>query len=155
MNFYTMENWIIRPARPSDQPEWLRMRLALWPDHSPEELQADLHEYFDEPGRVAAFMAETPGGALCAFLEASLRPYADGCSTSPVGYIEGWYVDEGYRLQGVGGALVAAAEAWAKALGCMEMASDCEIDNEISFRAHLALGYAEANRLICFHKPLR
>ena len=35
---------------------------------------------------------------------------ADGCTTHPVGYVEGWYVDPDVRRKGVGKALVAAAE---------------------------------------------
>lgn len=88
------------------------------------------------------------------FLEASIRPYADGCDTRNVGYIEGWYVDADMRRQGLGAELVSAAEAWAIEQGCREMASDCLLDNEISFRAHLALGYQETERLIHFKKRL-
>lgn len=91
---------------------------------------------------------------MCGFLEASIRTFADGCDTRPVGYIEGWYVDPGVRHQGIGGELVRAAEAWAGAQGLREMASDCLIDDEISLQAHLALGYVETERLIHFRKPL-
>ena len=68
--------------------------------------------------------------------------------------IEGWYVDEDVRRQGVGGQLVKAAEQWALAQGCQEMASDCDIDNDVSFKSHLAIGYAEVERLIHFRKSL-
>jgi len=102
----------------------------------------------------AVFVAVRPEGGLGGFLEASLRTYAEGCDSSPVGYIEGWYVDPDLRRQGVGRALLRAAEAWARAQGCQEMASDCRLDNEASWRAHLALGYEEAERLIHFRKRL-
>ena len=42
--------------------------------------------------------------------EASVRPLADGCTTQPVGYIKGWFVDSDVRRQGVGRKLVEAAE---------------------------------------------
>lgn len=32
--------------------------------------------------------------------------------------------------------------------------SDCELDNEKSLRFHKKLGFQEANRIICFTKPL-
>ena len=54
----------------------------------------------------------------------------------------------------IGRALVQAAEAWAIAQGCTEMGSDTWLDNEASYRAHLALGYQEAERLIHFNKRL-
>jgi aminoglycoside 6'-N-acetyltransferase I len=83
-----------------------------------------------------------------------MRPYADGCSTRPVGYLEGWYVDSDVRRQGVGRALVAAAEAWARTQGCREMASDTHLDNMVSRHAHARLGYAEIEHLVHFRKSL-
>jgi aminoglycoside 6'-N-acetyltransferase I len=130
------------------------MRLALWPEASPERHEAEMAEYRPEDPSVAAFVAIRTDGGLGGFLEASLRHYADGCDTHPVGYIEGWYVDPGLRRQGVGRALVRAAEGWARGQGCSEMASDCKLDNEVSLRAHLALGYQEAERLIHFRRSL-
>jgi aminoglycoside 6'-N-acetyltransferase I len=166
----------IRRVEPDDWSEWLRMRVALWPD-CPVEKQAqemtELASLSPRTGgeeRVATevvfktaegqgkgppvFVAERAAGQLGGFIELSLRKYADGCNTSPVGYIEGWYVDPEMRRQGVGAALVRAGEAWARLQGCTEMASDCLLDNEISFRAHLAVGYEEAERLIHFCKRL-
>jgi aminoglycoside 6'-N-acetyltransferase I len=102
----------------------------------------------------AVFVAERPGGGLCGFVEASLRSRADGCDTTPVGYVEGWYVDEDMRRRGVGRALVEAAEAWARSKGCRQMASDAELWNDVSHRAHGALGFEEVARLVLFKKDL-
>ncbi len=33
-----------------------------------------------------------------------------------------------------------------------EMASDCELQNTDSLKFHLAMGFEEANRIICFKK---
>jgi len=144
----------IRQAVPEDVNEWLRMRRLLWPDSPDVEHLQEIGVYFQAGAVDAAFVALRPSGELAGFLEVSLRKYADGCSTSPVGYIEGWYVDSDLRRQGVGGLLVAAAEAWARGLGCTEMASDCLLDNHGSLAAHLALGYEEAERLIHFRKSI-
>ena len=102
----------------------------------------------------AVFLVETADERLVGFLEAAQRKYADGCDTSPVGYIEGWYVEPDVRRAGVGRALVQAAEDWARQLGLHEMASDCLIDNQISYNAHTSLGYEEVERLIHFRKRL-
>jgi len=144
----------IRQALLEDKDEWLRMRRLLWPDTPDEEHLQEIEVYFQAGAVDAAFVALRPFGELAGFLEASLRKYADGCSTSPVGYIEGWYVDSDLRRQGVGSLLVAAAETWALSLGCSEMASDCLLDNHASLAAHLALGYEEAERLIHFRKSI-
>jgi aminoglycoside 6'-N-acetyltransferase I len=144
---------LIRKTTPADFEEWLRMRLALWPDDTAAAHRAEMQVIAVDPAN-ANFMAVKPDGALCGFLEAGIRKYAEGCDTSPVGYIEGWYVDEDQRLTGVGAALVRAAEDWARQIGCTEIASDCLLDNDISLRAHTALGYAEVERLIHFRKSL-
>jgi aminoglycoside 6'-N-acetyltransferase I len=129
------------------------MRQLLWPYSDPGQLRTEMERMLAEPLE-PAFVAVRPDGSLGGFLEAGLRKYADGCSTSPVGYIEGWYVDEDLRHQGVGAALVAAAEGWARGQGCTEMGSDTWLDNEPSISAHGALGYEECERLVHFCKKL-
>ena len=91
---------------------------------------------------------------IVGFAEASRRAYAEGCETSPVGFLEGWYVLPTHRRQGVGRALVAAAEDWARALGCGEFASDALADNAMSAAAHQALGFEEVEVIRCFRKRL-
>jgi aminoglycoside 6'-N-acetyltransferase I len=103
----------------------------------------------------ATFVAVRPDESLGGFLEASQRKYAEGCSTGPVGYIEGWYVDPDLRRQGIGRQLICEAESWAVAKGLREIASDCDLDNLISLSAHQALGYEEVERLIHFRKSLQ
>jgi len=143
----------IRPAKSKDKAEWLRMRMTLWPNFSRKQHLAEMTE-FEGNQALAVFVAVRYEGGLGGFLEVSIRPFADGCDTQPVGYIEGWYVDPDLRRQGIGRRLVEAAEAWAVEQGCREMASDCVIDNKIGLQAHLALGYVETARLIHFKKPL-
>ena len=130
------------------------MRTALWPE-SPDDHPLEIDEFFEHrKDFLTTLVAEIDDGILCGFLEAGTRPYAEGCLSSPVGYIEGWWVDLEHRRQGVGAALVSAAEEWARSLGLHEMASDADICNELSHDAHRALGYAEAQRIVCFRKTL-
>jgi len=140
-------------VRPSDVPEWLRMRRLLWPEAPADDLSQEMASMRTDP-RTPVFIAEREEGGLGGFLEAGTRPYVDGCDTSPVGYIEGWFVDEDLRQRGAGRALVEAAETWARGLGLHEMASDTSIANKISLKAHRALGYKEKERLIHFAKFL-
>jgi aminoglycoside 6'-N-acetyltransferase I len=88
------------------------------------------------------------------FAELSLRSIAEGCHSSPVAYLEGWFVEESERRRGVGAALLRAAEEWARAQACSEFASDTEIDNGVSIAAHRALGFEEVDRIVCFRKDL-
>jgi aminoglycoside 6'-N-acetyltransferase I len=84
----------------------------------------------------------------------SIRAYAEGCAPGRVAYLEGWFVDEAARRQGVGAALVEAVEAWGRAQGCTELASDAGIDNRASIAAHGSLGFTEVERIVCFRKAL-
>lgn len=130
------------------------MRQALWPDFTPDILDDEIQEILADLDNLPVFVAVRPDGACGGFVEAANRSYADGCDTRGVGYIEGWYVDPDLRRQGVGAALIAAAETWARRRGCQEMASDCLLENQVSLQAHLALGYQEKERLIHFCKKL-
>jgi aminoglycoside 6'-N-acetyltransferase I len=143
----------IRGGKPEDRAEWLRMRRALWDDCPAEQQVREMEEILGS-GTEEVFFAERPDGGLCGFLEAAIRPWAIGCESMPVGYLEGWYVDEDVRRQGIGRALVEAAEAWARSKGCRQMASDAEFWNEVSHQAHGALGYRETARLVLFKKDL-
>jgi len=101
------------------------------------------------------FVAEGSDGILVGLLEVDLRSHADGCNPSqPAGYIEGWYVAEDHRHRGIGRKLLAKAEDWARSHRCVEMASDAIIDNELSQRAHAALGYEVVDRCVHYRKRL-
>jgi aminoglycoside 6'-N-acetyltransferase I len=145
---------IIRPARPEDRDALAQMRNALWPDGSVEEhaqeVDAILGGTWAGVYPYVILVAEGEG-----FAEVTLRSYADGCDPAkPVGYLEGWYVVEGKRGRGIGAALMRAAEDWARAQGCIEMASDTWITNEGSQRAHEALGYEEVDRVVTYRRKL-
>ena len=148
-----MSNITIRRATAEDKGEWQRMRLLLWPEEASEATMSELDEMLADPTE-PVFVAVREDGKLGGFLEGGLRKYADGCDTSPVGYIEGWFVDKDLRRQGVGAQLVQAMEAWALQQGCTEMASDTWLDNEGSIQAHLTLGYEESERSVHFRKAL-
>jgi aminoglycoside 6'-N-acetyltransferase I len=148
-----MNKVTIREVAVEDKPEWLQMRLALWEHLSPQVQDTEMEEIFSDP-MGAVFVAVLESGGLCGFLEVGTRDYAEGCQTSPVGYIEAWYVDVDMRGQGIGEELVRRAETWAREQGHTEMASDTFLDNQGSIRAHLKLGYQEAERLIHFSKKL-
>jgi len=143
----------IRRATAADKPEWLRMRQALWPEAPLDYLSWDLDDYLDNEEQ-AVFVATRAEGGLVAFVEASLREYAEGCETSPVGYIEAWFVDENIRGQKLGREMIVTAENWAREKGCAEMGSDTWLDNEASIEAHRKTGYYEVDRLVHFIKKL-
>ena len=129
------------------------MSLALFDGCTEDDLAKGMREFrARSDGEV--FVVDRGDGSLAGFVEAGSRPYAEGCDTSPVGYVEAWYVDDDLRRQGYGRALLQAAEDWARTQGYHEMASDALLDNETSHRAHRASGYAEVERIVTFRKGL-
>ena len=152
----------IREIVESDRLHWVRLRDALWPGSLPDH-EAETRKYFEERpesldfARDRApiiFVAETDG-RLVGFLELDYRKYAPGCVSSPVPFIEGWYVEPALQGRGIGRALVEAAEGHARATGDHEIASDAEIENTDGVAAHLALGYEAVERVVCFRRSLR
>ncbi len=145
---------MIRKAEERDLKAAAALASLLWPDHAPEDLLPELRALLGS-GEGALFLASEDGADL-GFAQVQLRhDYVEGTDSSPVGYLEGVYVREAARGRGVARALLEACEAWAAEKGCREFASDCELTNEASLAFHLKSGFTEANRIICFVKPLK
>jgi aminoglycoside 6'-N-acetyltransferase I len=140
-------------------PVLAELRTALWPESGVAEHFAELQRVLGGESLatlpLVIFVAEDSQGALCGFLEAGLRSHADGCDPSkPVGYVEGWYVAESHRRQGIGAALLRASEGWARSQDCRELASDTQLTNTLSQRVHESLGFEVAERAVLYRKRL-
>ena len=129
------------------------MSKALFTGTTDEDHTSDM-AVFVARADAQVFIAERPDGSVCGYVEAGARSIADGCSTSPVGYIEAWYVDPDVRREGYGRALLEAAERWAVEQGYSEMASDALLENHVSHEAHKRSGYVEVDRQITYRKQL-
>ncbi len=140
-------------ATPQDLRPLTALALCLWPDHDVQELAEELHGLLMAED-CAIFLAADEAGPV-GFAQCQLRrDYVEGTSTSPVGYLEGIYVTPEQRKTGLARELLDACEAWARARGCQEFASDCELNNAQSLQFHLRMGFQETNRIICFRKTL-
>ncbi|MBA3631485.1 MAG: GNAT family N-acetyltransferase [Acidobacteria bacterium] len=150
----TEQNYRIRPLQENDIAEWFILRKLLWEGSSDEEHKVEMLDIYEHTDSQLILVAETENGKLVGFLEASIRPFVEDCHTDHVGYLEGWFVEPDYRRFGIGRKLVRAAESWARKKGCVEMASDSEIGNDLSLKSHLNLGYQETSRLVHLRKDL-
>lgn len=144
---------MIQKAEIKDLSILAELACQLWPDHTVEEMRTEFAETLTKPD--AAFFLAYADETAVGFAQCQLRhDYVEGTDSSPVGYLEGIYVADGYRQQGFARELLAACESWAKTKGCTEFASDCELENTQSLQFHLNVGFEEANRIICFTKKL-
>jgi aminoglycoside 6'-N-acetyltransferase I len=133
----------VRAFEERDRRELERLARAMFPDAA-DPFGPD----------VAWFVVDRGDGRLGGYVEVGTRPYAEGCDSSPVAYVEAWYVDEDLRRQGWGGRLVAAVEGWARANGHTELASGSLLENSASIAAHAAIGFTEVERQVHFAKKL-
>ena len=146
-------NLTICRAEKEDALTVAKLAIQMWEDNVLEELAEEFAELTGS-SETAVFLGTVDGQAI-GFAQCQLRhDYVEGTGTSPVGYLEGIFIEENYRKQGYAKQLLAACENWAREQGCTEFASDCELDNIGSLKFHLSLGFEEANRVICFTKKL-
>ena len=144
---------MVRKAEKMDLEVLANLAVLMWDGNSVNEL-------LDEFSKIMAngksqFFLQYVDNMPIGFAQCQLRnDYVEGTKTSPVGYLEGIFIKDGYRNKGYAKELLAECEAWAKGNGCQEFASDCEIDNADSVHFHKAMNFTEANRIICFTKTL-
>lgn len=147
------ESVMIKRAGMNETEELAGLAVQMWKEHAPEDLEAEFREAVmnNEAACFIKYVDDRP----IAFAQCQLRhDYVEGTRSSPVGYLEGIFVSEGYRKKGYAAELLSECERWAKEKGCTEFASDSALDNTDSLWFHMALGFEEVNRIICFRKDL-
>lgn len=143
----------IRQAKKEDIKTVAKLAGMMWDHHELEELEEEFSEVIGGAESVVFLISE--GMKAIGFAQCQLRhDYVEGTSSSPVGYLEGIFIQQGYRKNGYAYELLQCCEQWAREQGCVEFASDCELSNDTSLHFHLAVGFQEANRIICFTKKL-
>jgi len=142
----------IRQATPADVAVWAQLRLGLWPD-ADDPLRELEQSLADHDG--AVFLACLADGEAVGFAEVRLRhDYVNGTDTSPVGFLEGWYVQPAWQGHALGRALLVAVRDWTRAAGCRELASDSRVEDERAHAAHRACGFEETERVVYFRMAL-
>ncbi|NAS10710.1 aminoglycoside 6'-N-acetyltransferase [Poritiphilus flavus] len=132
---------------------WFNMLSELFKDSSADEIRKSLDQTIQSEKEEVFFAVEneSPVG----FITVSLRTeYVEGCTSSPVGYIESVFVQAAFRKGGVAKKLFSLAEAWAKKQGCRELGSDTWVWNKDAVAFHLKLGFKEEDTLVHFIKDI-
>lgn len=145
----------IESCQINDQSSWLSLRQALWPHASEQEHLEEIEQQIAQPDRYINFIAYDNKRHAVGLVEASLRSdYVNGTDHSPVIFLEGLYVVPHQRRQGIAAQLIERVAQWGRELGCVEMASDTDIENLISHKTHKALGFEETERVVFFKREL-
>lgn len=148
-----MKNYHIRPGTAEDTEQWLLLRKVLWLNRSDAQHRLEMEQVLSSAGGV--FFAEDSEGRLIGFAEFSIRnDYVPGADTSPIPFLEGWFVDESFRATGVGKELLTAIEDWSKQNGYRQLASDALLGNTTGIEIHKKLGFKEVERTIHYIKKL-
>ncbi|MBE5779870.1 MAG: GNAT family N-acetyltransferase [Clostridiales bacterium] len=143
----------IRKAEMNELNAAVELAMHLWPDGERQERLDELKVLVTGPESVI-FLA-WDGEIPAAYAQCQLRhDYVEGCDSSPVGYLEGVYVEPAYRGSGLAAQMLEKCQQWSRERGCTEFASDCELENGASLRFHMKNGFEEAGRIICFVKKL-
>lgn len=150
------EQWTvfrIKRAGLQDADILAKLAVQMWDSHTLQEMTEDICGTMAKED--TCFFLSYAGELPVGFAQCGLRhDYVEGTDSTPVGYLEGIFVREGFRNRGYARELLKECEKWAGERGCTEFASDCELENTCSPGFHHAMGFKEANRIICFVKEL-
>lgn len=104
---------LIRKAMKKDIYNLVGMALLIWTNSSEKELFKEFEGMLQDD-ECAIYIA-TEGNDDVGFAQVGLRhDYVEGTKSSPVGYLEGIFVKEGYRHKGFAQSLLYNCETWAK-----------------------------------------
>lgn len=144
---------MIKQATQKDEPILAKLAIQMWNDNTLSGLESEFSDIIGSENAACfiKYVEDKPVG----FAQCQLRyDYVEGTETSPVGYLEGIFIQEEFRHMGFAKELLQKCEKWASGKKCSEFASDCELNNIDSIKFHLAMGFDEVNRIICFKKNL-
>jgi aminoglycoside 6'-N-acetyltransferase I len=151
----------IRPIRHQDSNAWSALRVEFLPeikDINQVEVEAFFQGKDSNQNNISnlkeVLVALDNNQSMIGFIELNLRDNVPGSCQQTTPYIEAWFVSPDYQGQGIGKALIRAAEQWAKQQGFQELGSDASITNEKSVNLHKQLGFNEIERVVCLLKVL-
>ncbi len=144
---------MVKVAEKQDINILVNMAVQLYENSTKKELQEEFCE--DILSDNVNFFLKYENNLPVGFAQVNLRfDYVEGSATSPVGYLEGIWIQESFRGKGYAKELLQECEKWAKSKNCKEFASDCELSNKNSHNFHKAMNFKEANKIICFIKNI-
>ena len=142
----------VRPMDARDRPAWLAMYHTIFAGKPETQLLREIDRVLADPKSGALIAGRD--GAPVGFAEYAFRPYANGCHSKPVPFLEGIWVDPAHRRQGVATALIRSLEELVRKEGFSEIGSDVDLGNLLALDVHRNLGFEETERVVYFRKTL-
>jgi len=140
----------IRPVTAADTPAVAALSGELGYETETGDMAARLAAVLAAPGH-AVFAAEGGDGAVLGWVHVCARLLL---IDPPSAFVEGLVVAPGERRRGVGRALMAAAEDWARGRGAQVIRLRSGATREDAHAFYRALGYHQGKPALGFEKPL-
>ena len=138
----------------ADLEQSVKLAESLWPNENTDDLRRHFNDILHNDNWIT-FLCKTEAGDPIAFANISIRvDYVEGSTTSPVGYIEGIYVNPKFRHIGIAKELARLGEVWSRSKGCSEYASDTESHNTESQEFHQHIGFDVAETIVHYIKKI-
>ena len=150
-----MQQIEIRWMNIDDLDDWSKMANSLWPQMETPKHRQEILNMINRGSKRRGVIASTDDCHLAGFADIGIRDYANGCTSQPVAYLEGIWIDPDCRRLGIGRSLISFISQWAINEGFIEICSDAEIDNTESHHAHADWGFNETSKTTNFRKVLK
>lgn len=147
------QDFYFRRVAKKDFESWLLMGIKLWP-FARRTLRKSFQEIFRAKNQ-RAIICYSSKNVPVGFANVSLRTdYVEGSDSSPVGYLEGIFVEKKYRRRGLAKKLVNESVRWFRRQGCTEMGSDTGVKNKQSQKFHRGIGFKKSATIVHFIKKI-
>jgi len=141
----------IHAPRMKDAAALARLSTQLGYPVAPEQVVARLQGILRDPN-AAVFVAELASGGVFGFVHLM---HQQTLECDPRVEVAALVVDEDCRGQGVGRALMARAEAWARERGCRFVNLRSKMSRAAAHTFYASLGYEHYKSQKAFHKELK
>lgn len=133
----------------------LKMGLKLWKDYEESELEKQL-KIAHSLSNQKIFIAKNANKLAVGFSIFSIRKdYVEGSEKTPTGYLEGIFVEAGFRKNGIAKKFMQIGEQWLKANNCTQIGSDTWLSDSESREFHKKMGFWEEDELVHFLKNIK
>ena len=134
--------------------DWSQFRCEIYPIRSRDFDLKEMESIFESELWHCWFI-EHEDGERIGLVELSLRNIVDGCSSSPVPYLEGLYVKEAERGKGCGTQVIEMIKRWCREQGYSDLATDAELANKSAQRFYEKLGFEQVDRIVEYRLELQ